>query len=521
MSNTNKVASRRKFLGGAVATGAAIAAGGMLTTDSAYAATGVPAKWDVETDVLVVGFGAGGSAATLEARAAGAKVTILERMKTGGGAITYSGGIIYMGGGTTLQKALGVEDTRDNMYNYLLAAVGDGANPELIGTFCDKSAELYDWLVAHGVKFKKTFLPGKYVVPATDDGLVYSGNEQQEPYKSIAIPAPRGHHAQAEGFSGHAIYAPLKAAVEASGAQVMYETLVKALVVNPKGRVVGVVATTKGVDKYIKAKRGVVLTTGGFGANKDMIAQHCPAYLRCGVFIGTDGDDGSGIRMGQSVGTDVRLLGDAIAYNAIYGPHESLVKGILVNDRGQRYVGEDNYGDWVGDLTAREYPRSFLIIDDAIMQGIPEEARKAVQPDAPVNGIVAQANSIAELASALKIPGPLLENTIKLYNDMSAAGEDIQFQKNKSYLQNLGTAPFYALDFSPKGIWFLTKGGLKINKKSQALDTNSKPVPGLYCAGTICSQIIAQHYPGSGTLNGQALTFGRIAGQNAAAEKPV
>jgi 3-oxo-5alpha-steroid 4-dehydrogenase len=225
--------------------------------------------------------------------------------------------------------------------------------------------------------------------------------------------------------------------------------------------------------------------------------------------------------MGQSVGTDVRLLGEAIAYNAIYGPHESLVKGILVNDRGQRYVGEDNYGDWVGDLTARHYPASYLIIDEKIMQGIPEDARKALQPDAPVNGLVAQADSVAELAKALKIPVPLLENTIKQYNEMSAAGEDIQFQKNAKYMQGISAGPFYALDFSPKGIWFVTKGGLKINKKSQALDPEGKPVPGLYCAGTICSQIIAQHYPGSGTLNGQALTFGRIAGQNVAAEKPI
>ncbi len=513
MSNEREM-SRRKFLSNAGAAGATLAAGGMLTSDSAFAATAAPAKWDKETDVLVVGFGAGGSAAALEARAAGARVTILERMKAGGGALKNSGGIIYMGGGTALQKALGIEDTRDNMYKYLVTAVGDGANPELIGVYCDKSPELYDWLVAKGVKFKKTHLPGKFVVPPTDDGLVYSGNEEQEPYRSIAKPVPRGHKPEAPGFAGHAIFAPLKVAVEGSGAEVLYETLARRLVVNGQGRVVGIVATTRGKDRFIKARRAVVLTTGGFGANREMIAQHCPAYLRCGVLIGTDGDDGSGIHMGQAVGSDVRLMGQAIAYSPMYYPDESLVKGILVNDKGQRYVGEDQYGDWVGVLTTKCYPDSFFILDGAIMKGLPENARKDVKP-------VAQANTVTDLARALKIPVPLLQNTVDLYNQMAAAGEDIQYRKNRKYLQALATAPFYALDVSPKGIWFLTKGGLKINTKSQVLATSGKSIPGLYCAGTICSQIIAQHYPGSGTLIGQALTFGRIAGQQAAAERPV
>ncbi len=217
--------------------------------------------------------------------------------------------------------------------------------------------------------------------------------------------------------------------------------------------------------------------------------------------------------MGQSVGSDVRLMGEAIAYSPIYGAHEDLVKGILVNDKAQRYAGEDAYGDWVGGLTAREYPVSYLIVDGAIMKGIPEDVSKALTP-------VATAGSVIDLAKALKISPALLENSVKLYNAMCADGQDLQFQKAKKYLKGLRVPPYYAFDFGPKDIWLVTKGGLKINTRSQIMGANGSPIPGLYGAGTIASQIIGQHYPGSGTLNGQALTFGRIAGQNAAAAKP-
>jgi len=166
----------------------------------------------------------------------------------------------------------------------------------------------------------------------------------------------------------------------------------------------------------------------------------------------------------------------------------------------------------VGCLTARNYPDSWVIVDQAIMDELTPEARTEVK-------VSAQAPSLAELAKAIKIPGELLENTLEEYNGMCASGEDIHFRKNKKYLTGIKTAPFYALDYSADGIWYIPKGGLKINTSAQALDTRGEPVPGLYCAGTVCSQVVAQHYPGSGTLIGQAFTFGRIAGQNAAAEQ--
>src|SRR5690606_1371662 len=127
-----------------------------------------------------------------------------------------------------------------NMYDYLMAAVGDGANPEIIVLYCDKSLELYDFLVSNGLKFKQSYIAGKHVVPHTDDGLVHSGNEEQVPYRSIATPIPRGHHAESPGFSGPAIIRPLQKVANASGATFIYQAMAEQLIVNAQGRVVGV-----------------------------------------------------------------------------------------------------------------------------------------------------------------------------------------------------------------------------------------------------------------------------------------
>ena len=286
------------------------------------------------------------------------------------------------------------------------------------------------------------------------------------------------------------------------------------LIVNGRGRVVGVSVSVGESQQYIKARRAVVLTSGGFGANKEMMAQHCPAFLRCGVFIGTEGDDGSGIKMGQSVGVDTRLMGESIAYLPVYYPYENLAKGILVNNKGQRYAGEDQYGDPVGVLTARDFPDSWVVIDQGIMDELPDNAIEKLN----VSG---KASSVEELARIMKIPSLLLGNTVAEYNNMCEQGEDLQFKKNKKYLSGIKKPPFYALNYSADVIWYIPKGGLKVNAQAQAIDPKGNPVPGLYCAGSVANQVVGQYYPGSGTLNGQALIFGRIAGQNSAAEKTV
>ncbi len=508
--------SRRDFVKGAAA-GATLLAGATAMSGCGSAApipaSGMPEAWDGEADVVIVGFGGAGAAAALEAAGAGAEVLVLERTPTGGGSTAICGGIIYMGGGTQLQTALGFDDTRDNMYNYVLAAAGDGADEELVGLFCDKSLELYDWVTGLGVQFNESFMEMKAAGDPTGDGLLYSGNEKQASYKAVADPAPRGHGAFADGYvGGHAIFAPLKAAVEASGAEVLYEALVSSLVVDADGRAVGVEAEVDGEKKYFKANKGVILCAGGYAANAEMVAQHCPECLRCAVNVGTPGDDGSGIRMGQGAGADVRMLSETAPFAFVYGSAECLCRSILVNGKGQRFVGEDNYGEWIGDMIVRDHHVGFLILDDAVWGMVPDAAKESLT-------VVAQADSVGELAAGVGIVPGLLENTVELYNEFAANGEDPLFGKDSAYVVPLETPPFYALFFGVEATAFFTNGGLRINAKSQVLDANGEPVPGLYAAGRNAFAIPARHYVASGVSVAEVLTFGRIAGQTAAAEE--
>jgi len=500
--------TRRELIKGAAA--GTVVASGALSGCAPTAPSDLPEKWDAEADVVVVGLGGAGAAAAIEACRAGAKVIVLEKAPVSGGSTVLCGGLLYMGGGTPLQKATGFEDSVENMYDYMLEAAGAGGDPEMIRTYCDDSLSLYDWLVELGVPFKESYIPGKWAAVPTEDGLAYSGNESQAHFKTVAKPVPRGHHVEGPGETGSVLWPFLKAGVEAAGAEIIREAPVQKLVANPEGRVVGVVADVDGIEEYYKANKGVILCAGGFAANKEMVARHCPTFLRSEFQVGTAGDDGSGIRMGQGAGGDVRMMGDPFGYSAIYEFGQALVKGVLLDDRGRRFVGEDNYGSWVGKVLLRDHPVSYLIVDQAIWDEIHEAAKKVLT-------IAAQADSIAELAQAANINQDVMENTIDFYNEHAAKGEDPTFSKDEHYLVPLENGPFYALSYPAAGVGFFTTGGLRINGKAEALDPFGETVPGLYAAGRNAFAVTAEQYPGSGVSVCEGLTFGRIAGKTAAA----
>src|SRR5512139_3726430 len=187
-------------------------------------------RWDEEVDVLVVGLGAAGAAAALEASRAGAQTLVLERAGGGGGTSAMSGGVLYLGGGTALQKACGFEDSAEEMFKYLMASSGATPDEEKISLYCEGSVEHYDWIVAQGVPFKQTFYYGCSGEPPTDDGLVWSGSEKTHPFKEIAKPAPRGHVPKHPHQTGHVIMKHLIASARARGARIQGDSRVTALV---------------------------------------------------------------------------------------------------------------------------------------------------------------------------------------------------------------------------------------------------------------------------------------------------
>ncbi|MDX5311087.1 MAG: FAD-dependent oxidoreductase, partial [Rhodococcus sp. (in: high G+C Gram-positive bacteria)] len=191
--------------------------------------------WDHEADVVVAGYGIAGVSAAIEAARAGADVLILERTGGWGGAAALSGGIVYLGGGTPLQRELGFEDTPENMKTFMLAALGPGADEAKIADYCDGSVEHYRWLTENGVVFRSAFWgePG-WEIPG-DEGLMYSGGENSAPFNEIATPAPRGHVPQmsnkrtGEQGGGYMLMKPLAETAESLGVTPVFDIRVQRL----------------------------------------------------------------------------------------------------------------------------------------------------------------------------------------------------------------------------------------------------------------------------------------------------
>jgi len=462
-------------------------------------------SWDGETDVAVVGLGCAGASAALAAAEAGARVAVLERAGAGGGTSALSGGLVYLGGGTPVQRACGFADDPESMARYLLAACGPDPDAAKIHDYADHSVEHFHWLVARGVPFRPSFHPGTGIEPPTDDGLIFSGSENAHPFREIARPAPRGHCPARPGAAGGLLMEKLLACVAgAAGIRVSPDTRACAPVLDPDGRVVGLELRRAGERAFLRAHRGVVLAAGGFIQNREMVARHAPALLRCKVRIGCEGDDGSGIAIGLVAGGAPRRL-EAGSISLPFYPPEGLKRGILVNGAGERFVNEDAYYGLVGEhALLRQDGRVFLVVDDAI-----HERPMAGMP------IAAAAATPAELGADLGLPR--LADTLAAYNAAAACGEDPAFHKDARYVVPLVNAPLGALDCTVGNAIYaaFTLGGLATDVAGRVLDASGAPVPGLFAAGRTTSGLAAQGYS-SGLSLADGTYFGRRAGTAAA-----
>ncbi|MGH0030307.1 MAG: FAD-dependent oxidoreductase [Myxococcota bacterium] len=471
------------------------------------------ARWDHETDVVVVGLGGAGSCAALEARAAGAEVIALERAWKGGGTSMQASGQLYMGGGTPLQKACGFEDDPEEMYKYLVASCGPGADEEKIRVYCERSVEHYHWITGQGIPFKQTYLPVEEGTdPYTDDGLSYTGSELAYPFCEIAKPAPRGHTAQQEGENaGQLMMDLLLKNVEDAGVTVVHEALCEPLVADAEGRVVGVVAKLGDEERTVRARKGVILTAGGYIHNKDMLDRYAPVTRRVRFRLGCDGDDGRGIRMGMGVGGDAIRM-EAACIVVPFSRNRQFVKGVLVNEAGQRFCAEDLYQSLLGEIGMwRQDGRIWLVLDDALYE----------QPQLPTE-IAAVAESFEELEREAGVfPEGSLVHTLKVYNENAAKGVDPIFRKEGRWLRPLDRPPYVVLDLTLDKYPFwsaFTLGGLHTRPTGEVLDADGRVVPGLYAAGRNASGLPAHGY-NSGLSLADATFSGRLAGTAAATAK--
>jgi 3-oxo-5alpha-steroid 4-dehydrogenase len=467
----------------------------------------IPA-WDDTADVVVVGLGVAGTCAAIEAAEAGADVLALERSGAGGGTSAHSGGIIYLGGGTPIQDACGFEDTPDDMFAFLVAACGPGADEAKIRPYCDESVDHYHWLVDHGLPFKAEFFAERDREPPTDAGLVYSGGEDSWPFTEVAKGVPRGHHPQYPDAAGGFVMQCLLAALERTEARVQAEARVDRLVVDDEGAVVGVLATVHGQGRAIRARQGVVLTAGGFIYNPAMVEAHTPRAAHCAFYVGTDTDDGSGIRMGVGAGgTAVNL--DALECSLPLNPPRKISVGILVNGRGERFINEDTYNGRIGlEILLRQDEEAYLVFDE---EGY------------VVNVVGMRATWVGEtateLAADLGLPAGALEATLDRYNAAAARGEDPDFHKVPELVRPL-VPPLGAIDLRVASAIYapFTLGGLDTTPDSEVRGRDGTIVPGLYAAGRTTCGIAVGGYV-SGISLGDGSFFGRRAGK-AAASRP-
>ncbi|MBV7490151.1 FAD-binding protein [Pseudomonas sp. PDM30] len=491
--------------------------------------------WDDRCDLLIVGFGGAGACAAIEASTRGLSVLALDRFE-GGGATALSGGVVYAGGGTPYQRQAGYEDTSEAMFNYLRQEVGEAVSHETLRNFCDGSREQLAWLERQGAAFEASVPPHKTSYPSDQYYLYYSGNEAVPAYAASAKPAPRGHRTKGPGMSGASLFAPLKASALRHGARLRSQCEVRRLVLDLDDKVIGVEAwqlpsgsrvarqharlsrwaaaihmyapaladrlrarqrrieQTSAIRQLIRAEQAVLLSSGGFIFNRDLVRQHAPQYL-AGLPLGATGCNGSGIALGQSAGGSVARMDKISAWRFI-NPPLAWARGLIVNARGQRYANEEIYGATLGHAMVEEQDgRAILVLNRELMR----EALRQVGPGKVWNFQrlpvllnllfnAKRSSSLAGLAKRCNLPPELLRQSVERYSRAARGEVADEFGKSSAMLANLEQGPWYALDLSFTSRLFpcpvITLGGLKVCEGSgRVLDHAGQPIQGLYSAG--------------------------------------
>ena len=522
---------------------------------------------DVIADVVVVGYGAAGVCAALQARSHGADVLAIDRFN-GGGATQVSGGIIYAGAGTWVQRDAGIDDDADGMYAYLQAEIGDAVAPETLRRFVESSPQMIDWLTEHGVPFEASVCPYKTSYPNNKYYLYYSGSENSGRFRSVTPPVQRGHRAKGPGASGKKIYEPLAAAAARLGVRTSFHTRALSLLTGSDGRVNGVrvstladapqwiqrryrvyaaLATKPGIyypplrsamqrlldrleRRYARivdlhARQAVILCAGGYIANREWISEHAPAYSE-GLQLGTSADDGSGIRLGVDVGAVADRLDNVSAWRFITPP-SAFLGALLVDEQGQRIIDETRYGAAVGHALVKQHNgRGWILADDALLKEaraqLPQQAIwfQRMQMEAMLRLDRVRADTLDRVAAKAGVDPQGLRDTVAQHNAAAASGLPDPMGKPAEFVRPVGDGPFSLIEISVKASLInpcptFTLGGLVVDELTGAVVTSEgHPVAGLYAAGRTAIGVCGNSYV-SGLSLADCVFSGRRAADHA------
>lgn len=568
--------SRRQFLSVAAGAAAGGAVGYAVASATGAAGSGTPVEWAQEADIVVVGTGAAAMSAAVAAMNEGSSVIMVEKGPTHGGTSTKSEGGMWVPNNRFL-RAKGMLDNREDALRYMArcarpqlfkASAAFFGMPEveyrLMEAFYDNAAPTFEYLEKIGaLRTTQILLLPDY----------YEGPENKVPLgRQIMTQKPNGDYGL-----GVELVRQLKAWLDERKVPFLLKHRAREILRNDKGEVVGLEAIAPG-DKIVRlrARKAVVFGSGGFAHNKDMMRnfQPAPIYGTCSVPT----SEGDFVTMAQAVNAKLGNLNNAWRMQVVLEhtldlpsvprgiwqpPGDSM---ILVNKYGERVVNEKhNYHDrskvhFTWDSNREEYPNQFLFmvydrrVAELFADNFPLPARGAQA------SYVIEAHTLGALASAIqdrlnrhadkwgdyRLDGfaDKLASTIAMFNQFATTGKDAQFSRGAfqwdrdwlSYTSvpregtewNANETPSATMHpFQPEGPYYAiilgsgvldTNGGPVINPKAQVLDTSDVPIPGLYGAGNCISSPAGQSYWGGGCTLGLAMTYGHLAGMNAAKE---
>lgn len=469
---------------------------------------------ELTTDVVVVGGGAAGIAASLRADELGLKTVLLEKMSFIGGAISVSGGnqVVTL---SELQKEAGVtDDSVESMVDDFLKNGAQKNVLELLTLYAENVGETTDWLNKYvGIQYDMKGGLHKLAEYSHDRELAYEG-------------------------SGPGFAAQAREKIEESGVEVYMQTKAEKLVTDDSGAVASVVAKDNTGKTYNITAKAVILATGGYGNNKELLSDEMDKAL----YYGPASSTGDGIIMATAEGIDAatRLMeygkrypngvevAEGIAKSTIAGNIAAFDESaILVNTSGERVVNEKSSNRSILEVElVQENQMLYLLMDQATFDifksklggaGISESnINEWLENNGSTTPYFFHADTIEELAEKARMDASALQATVDRYNGSVQAGNDADFGRPADYLKKeIGDGPYYLVEQKPR--FATTMGGLVINTKLQVMNTSNEVIPGLFAAGEVIGGVMGDDSP-SGANNAWALTSGKLSAEAVSAE---